>query len=188
MHVCHHAFNSKGMPAGTSYNMMLGSGVCQSASSSKTMQGVADCDTMVHVQMSVSLQATAEALTDSAPGLPSPFERASNMVNSFVGRREEQVSIPEEPIQELDMSIKTDSINTDFFADPGANGIKLRGPTYLEDKKKVASHLQAKALDHDVVWDGGGRGNAVGGNMIKRAKAVKLSKQTSLHCHRGAKP
>ena len=93
--------------------------------------------TQCYLQMSVSLQATAEALTDSAPGLPSPFERASNMMNSFVGRREEQVSIPEEPIPELDMSIKTDSISTDFFADPGANGIKLRGPTYHEDKKKV---------------------------------------------------
>lgn len=94
--------------------------------------------------MSVSLQATAEALTESAPGLPSPFERASIMMNSFVGgRREEQVSIPEDSIPELDMSIKSDSISTEFFADPGSNGIKLRGPTYLQDKKKVQAHAGA---------------------------------------------
>ena len=60
------------------------------------------------------------------------------MMNSFVGgRREEQVSIPEDAIPELDMSIKSDSISTEYFADPGSNGIKLRGPTYLQDKKKV---------------------------------------------------
>lgn len=94
------------------------------------------------VQMSVNLQAAAEALTDSAPGLPSPFERFSKSVNQFRGGASgdhndlQTETVPEG--EELDMSIRSDSIDTTFFADPGSNGIKLRGPTYLEDKKKVS--------------------------------------------------
>lgn len=97
------------------------------------------------VQMSVNLQAAAEALTDSAPGLPSPFERFSKSVNQFVGGGAgddqeglQPQTVPEE--EELDMSIRSDSIDTAFFADPGSNGIKLRGATYLEDKKKVGAN------------------------------------------------
>ncbi len=92
--------------------------------------------------MSVNLQAAAEALTDSAPGLPSPFERFSKSVNQLVGRPSVDEGVQGQPLpeeEELDMSIRTDSIDTGFFADPGGNGIKLRGPTYLEDKKKVSS-------------------------------------------------
>ena len=98
---------------------------------------------VLHVQMSVNLQAAAEALTDSAPGLPSPFERFSKSVNQLVGGASgdqegfQTPTVPEE--EELDMSIRSDSIDTAFFADPGSNGIKLRGPTYLEDKKKVSA-------------------------------------------------
>ncbi|KAL3136999.1 hypothetical protein ABBQ32_006591 [Trebouxia sp. C0010 RCD-2024] len=94
-------------------------------------------------RMSVNLQAAAEALTDSAPGLPSPFERFSKSVNQFRGGASgdhndlQTETVPEG--EELDMSIRSDSIDTTFFADPGSNGIKLRGPTYLEDKKKVES-------------------------------------------------
>lgn len=90
-------------------------------------------------KMSVNLQAAAEALTESAPGLPSPFERFSRSVNQFRGGPEEE-GMQQEPLheeEELDMSVKTDSIDIGYFADPGANGVKLRGPTYLEDKKKV---------------------------------------------------
>lgn len=92
------------------------------------------------LQMSVNLQAAAEALTDSAPGLPSPFERFSKSVNQLVGRPSFDEGPHDAPLQEeeeLDMSIRSDSIDTAFFADPGGNGVKLRGPTYLEDKKKV---------------------------------------------------
>ena len=93
--------------------------------------------------MSVNLQAAAEALTDSAPGLPSPFERLGKSVNQFVGGSSgdqdglQAQIVPDE--EELDMSIRSDSIDTSFFADPGSNGIKLRGPSYLEDKKKVCA-------------------------------------------------
>ena len=92
--------------------------------------------------MSVNLQAAAEALTESAPGLPSPFERLSKSVNQFVGRPSNEDGLQAQPVpeeEELDMSINSDSIDTSYFADPGSNGIKLRGPTYLEDKKKVSS-------------------------------------------------
>lgn len=97
--------------------------------------------------MSVNLQAAAEALTDSAPGLPSPFERFSKSMNQFVGGASgdqdgsglQAQTVPEE--EELDMSIRSDSIDTSFFADPGSNGIKLRGSTYLEDKKKVRHQI-----------------------------------------------
>lgn len=92
--------------------------------------------------MSVNLQAAAEALTDSAPGLPSPFERFSKSVNQFVGRPSDEDGLQAQPVpeeEELDMSIRSDSIDTSYFADPGSNGIKLRGPTYLQDKKKVNS-------------------------------------------------
>ncbi|KAL0033215.1 hypothetical protein WJX79_009992 [Trebouxia sp. C0005] len=91
-------------------------------------------------KMSVNLQAAAEALTDSAPGLPSPFERFSKSVNQLVGRPsldEGPGAAPLQEEEELDMSIRSDSIDTAFFADPGGNGVKLRGPTYLEDKKKI---------------------------------------------------
>lgn len=92
--------------------------------------------------MSVNLQAAAEALTDSAPGLPSPFERFSKSVTQLVGGPSfddgpQAETLAEEEEEELDMSIRTDSIDTAFFADPGGNGVKLRGATYLEDKKKV---------------------------------------------------
>ena len=94
--------------------------------------------------MSISLQAAAEALTDSAPGLPSPFESFSKSMEQLRGAPEGQqglqaTALPEE--EELDMSIRTDTIDTSFFADPGSNGIKLRGAHYLEDKKKVDSCL-----------------------------------------------
>ena len=99
------------------------------------------------VQMSVNLQAAAEALTDSAPGLPSPFERFSKSMNQFVsGSSGDQdglqaPTVPEE--EELDMSVRSDSIDTSYFDDPGSNGIKLRGSSYLQDKKKVsAGHVR----------------------------------------------
>ena len=100
--------------------------------------------------MSVNLQAAAEALTDSAPGLPSPFERFSKSVNQFVGGSNgnqdglQAQIVPEDA--ELDMSIRSDSIDTSYFADPGSNGIKLRGSSYLEDKKKVSTGLSICCL------------------------------------------
>ena len=106
--------------------------------------------------MSVNLQAAAEALTDSAPGLPSPFERFSKSMNQFVGGSSDDQEglqaqiVPEE--EELDMSIRSDSIDTSYFADPGSNGIKLRGSSYLEDKKKVSARFDICACNWVQFW------------------------------------
>ena len=70
-------------------------------------------------------------------------------MNQFVGRpsiEEDSLQAQVVPEEELDMSIKSDSIDTTYFADPGSNGIKLRGPTYLEDKKKVCFSIRLFAI------------------------------------------
>ena len=82
--------------------------------------------------------------SNPAPGLPSPFERFSKSVtqlrgNSAEGQGLQAAALQEE--EELDMSIRTDTIDTSFFADPGSNGVKLRGANYLEDKKKVSTRF-----------------------------------------------
>ena len=43
----------------------------------------------------------------------------------------------EEPVDGL----TSDSIPLTMFSSPGAAGFKVRGPTYLQDKKKVRRHL-----------------------------------------------
>ncbi len=47
--------------------------------------------------------------------------------------------------------IQTDSIDPCYFTDPGANNIKVRGPDYLKDRKKVSS-LCLRVADDVVQW------------------------------------
>ena len=47
--------------------------------------------------------------------------------------------------------IQTDSIDPCYFTDPGANNIKVRGPDYLKDRKKVSS-LQAPLSEGCRCW------------------------------------
>ena len=47
--------------------------------------------------------------------------------------------------------IQTDSIDPCYFTDPGANNIKVRGPDYLKDRKKVSS-LQARLSEGCRCW------------------------------------
>ena len=47
--------------------------------------------------------------------------------------------------------IQTDSIDPSYFTDPGANNIKVRGPDYLKDRKKVKSFC-LRVADVVVHW------------------------------------
>lgn len=85
-------------------------------------------------QVSGSIQGAAEALTDSkAPGplqrMGSLFSRVSMSLQRSQSGQEREDESARWPI--------SDSIPVHFFSCPGADDYKVRGPTYLTDRKKV---------------------------------------------------
>lgn len=52
-------------------------------------------------------------------------------------RGDSGVALPAMEEEESARGLKSDSIPTSMFSDPGAAGFKVRGPNYLQDKKKV---------------------------------------------------
>ncbi len=85
-------------------------------------------------QVSGSIQGAAEALTDSkAPGplqrMGSLFSRVSMSLQRSQSGQDREDESTRWPV--------SDSIPVHFFSCPGADDYKVRGPTYLTDRKKV---------------------------------------------------
>lgn len=82
--------------------------------------------------MSGSIQGAAEALTDTkAPG---PLQRMGSLFQRV------SMSLQRTTSQQEDESWRwplSDSIPTHFFSCPGADDYKVRGASYLTDRKKV---------------------------------------------------
>ena len=100
-------------------------------------------------QVNNTIQGAAEALADG----PGALTRVGSLLNRVSMSLQRGQSGEEE-------SLKwpcSDSIPTSYFSCPGAAGFKVRGPTYLQDKKKVSSQPSpgtmspAAAVVHPVV-------------------------------------
>lgn len=135
--------------------------------------------------LSPQKQVTTGGLSDGICTTVSPclayHWRLTNSSRTWTGhsmRGDSGANLPipeEEPVDGL----ISDSIPLTMFSCPGAAGFKVRGPNYLQDKKKVRGYPWGAHVSPLSLHDGGGRSRQEAAEIVSRLNCLDLMLTTT---------